>query len=174
MSHRPLKVCEDCGTSERGATPWRRLLHDGREVLLCDRCYAKGKRPVEHKPVTQYGPTHKPITLTLPVPPSANRWWRNVNGRMVTSQTAREYKATVRVAVLSKRRYFTLPFPKGDVAVSITWTRERKSGDLDKRLGVALDALQGVMYANDAQVVELHAYRVDGGEPGVTVTVSAA
>ena len=32
------------------------------------------------------------ITLDLPWPPTANRYWRNVNGRMVLSRAGREYR----------------------------------------------------------------------------------
>lgn len=90
----------------------------------------------------------------LPEPPSANRWWRNVNGRMVTSKAAREYKAAV--ALFGAKRKIS-----GPVHVEIRWYRGRKSGDLDKRIGIALDALQGVAYETDAQIVRLTADRLD-------------
>lgn len=105
------------------------------------------------------------IPLTLPEPPSANRWWRNVNGRMVTSKEARVYKASV-------ARTIARPLFTGPVTVSIDWYRGRKSGDLDKRLGVVLDALQGVLYENDSQIVELTARRFDDpGNPRIVVRV---
>jgi crossover junction endodeoxyribonuclease RusA len=111
-------------------------------------------------------------TLTLPEPPSANRWWRMVvikgQARMLVSSEAREYKA--RVAQLGSRQQL----PDGPVKLTIDWYRERKSGDLDKRIGVLLDALQGVLYANDSQVVELIARRHDDkNNPRVTVTAEA-
>lgn len=107
-------------------------------------------------------------TLTLPQPPSANRWWRNVNGRMVTSKEAREYKALIAVLGDSKK------LPAGPVRLTIDWYRERKSGDLDKRLGVCLDALQGVLYDNDSQITELIARRHDDPtNPRIVVTAEA-
>lgn len=93
--------------------------------------------------------------MKLPVPPSANRWWRNVNGRMVTSAAARRYKQAI--PVLAGRQAL-IPAPT-EVVVTVLWYRAMKSGDLDKRLGVVLDALQGVSYESDSQIVELHAYR---------------
>jgi crossover junction endodeoxyribonuclease RusA len=99
------------------------------------------------------------VSCYLDEPPSANRWWRNVRGRMVLSREAREYKAMV--ALLGQVSRAT-PFPKGTpVRFEMHWHRGRKSGDLDKRLGVLLDALQGVAYENDSQIVEIAARRDD-------------
>lgn len=98
-------------------------------------------------------------------PPSANRWWRNVNGRMVTSRAAREYKEHV-FAECARARVRAVPKPT-PVRLTMVWWRARKSGDLDKRLGVLLDALQGSLYENDAQIVSIHAERKDAA-PGVS------
>lgn len=111
-------------------------------------------------------------TLTLPDPPSANRWWRMVvikgSPRMLLSKEARDYKA--RIAQLGGNRAIT----HGPVKLSIDWYRERRAGDLDKRIGVLLDALQGVLYTNDAQIIELVARRFeDPANPRIVVTAEA-
>jgi crossover junction endodeoxyribonuclease RusA len=111
-------------------------------------------------------------TLELPEPPSANRWWRNVNGRMVTSKEARKYKENAAIfATIAKMRPLD-----GPVSLTVVWFRSRKSGDLDKRLGVLLDALQGTCYHSDAQITELHAHRSDADPefPRVVITISPA
>ena len=112
-----------------------------------------------------------PLFLTLHEPPSANRWWRNVNGRMVTSRAARQYKEATAIYAIAQGIRTPLD---GPVSLTVTWYRGRKSGDLDKRLGVLLDALQGVCYANDSQITELHAHRSDAEpkNPRVEVAVS--
>lgn len=111
------------------------------------------------------------IHLTLPEPPSSNRWWRNVNGRMVTSKEARVYKT----GVASRCLTLGLHPLDGNVSIEVTWFRGRKSGDLDKRLGVLLDALQGSLYHNDSQVVRILAQRQeDKANPRVLVLVRAA
>jgi Holliday junction resolvase RusA-like endonuclease len=108
--------------------------------------------------------------LTLHEPPSANRWWRNVNGRMVTSKMARLYKQAAGLSALCQG---VKPIV-GPLSLTVVWYRGRKSGDLDKRLGVLLDALQGAAYANDSQIVELHATRSDADpkNPRVEVTLT--
>lgn len=85
---------------------------------------------------------------------------------MVLSEEARAYKSLVCMAHRKQEL-------RGEVSVDITWYRARRSGDLDKRLGVALDALQGVAYATDAQIVRLTASRFeDPKNPRLIVTVS--
>ena len=100
--------------------------------------------------------------LILREPPSANRWWRNVNGRMVLSRAAREYKQHVANEAFVRR---VRPIQKPEhVAVTITWYRQRRVGDLDKRVGILLDALIGHCYTDDSQVTSLFAQRVDAAE----------
>lgn len=118
------------------------------------------------------------LTLTLPEPPSANRWWRKWKNRMVLSTEARQYKAfaLVRVVAATGLHASRFPlFPTAPIRVTLTWYRGRKSGDLDKRLGVVLDALQGIGYRNDGQIVAIVAERLDRpGNPGLAVTVEEA
>jgi Holliday junction resolvase RusA-like endonuclease len=108
--------------------------------------------------------------LRLPVPPSANRWARLGNGHLYTPAKVLEYQAAVKVrAIVAK---CVMIRPPATVAVAMTWYRGRRSGDLDRRIGIALDALQGLVYENDAQVVELHAYRRDDRtDPRLMVTI---
>lgn len=107
------------------------------------------------------------VVLLLPEPPSSNRWWRKWRNRMVLSDEAKAYKALVRAHAHINGA--TL-YPTEPISLSMTWHRERKSGDLDKRLGVLLDGLQqvtlngvfyGGVYASDAQVVQIWARRCD-------------
>lgn len=108
------------------------------------------------------------VMLILPVPPSANRWWRLGKGHMHKSEEARLYQAAVSVALSRQGGPIRAPRP---VSVSIQWYRERKAGDLDKRLGVLLDALQGIVYENDAQVTRIVAERHEADAEGPRVVV---
>ena len=96
----------------------------------------------------------KEIHLTLPVPPSANKCWEYGGGRVRTSKEALAYKQAVRLLV----REDLIP---GNVALNVSVYRPAKRGDLDNYLKVMLDALQGVLYTDDKQITEIHAFRYD-------------
>lgn len=100
------------------------------------------------------------LRLVLPEPPSANRYWRLWRGKAVKSEAARAYGARAMVAFQNAKGRKT----EKPVAVTMHWYRGRRSGDLDNRAKVALDALQGLAYHRDSQVVELHMYRHDDKE----------
>lgn len=109
-------------------------------------------------------------TFTLPVAPSANRYWRNVKGRMVVSEIARAYK---REAAYEALRQGVRPLA-GGVSVWLDIYRARRVGDTDNFLKVALDALKGVGFADDSQVVEIHARRFDDAKnPRIEVRLEA-
>lgn len=113
------------------------------------------------------------IALHLPPPPSANDYWRYGRKHVYLSKEGAAYKDAVRSAYLREFNATRLAFPKGVlVAVQVVWTRSRKSGDLDNALPLALDGLKKLAYHDDAQIVELHAYRRDGGTPGLQVVIS--
>lgn len=107
----------------------------------------------------------------FPLPPSANRYWRLAKGRLIVSTEAQDYKTTVAMLARCAR----VAMLTGPVKLTVAIYRERKSGDLDNFLKVLLDALQGVFYANDAQIRELHAsLHEDRHEPRCEVTVTDA
>lgn len=115
------------------------------------------------------------MKLTLPYPPSANAYWRVWKGRILVSAQARAYKARVGFqAAAAKARggvspYLTLA---GPVVVSVALYRPQRRGDLDNTLKVLLDALKGIAFVDDSQVVEIHARRFDDkANPRVEVTV---
>ena len=106
------------------------------------------------------------MILSLPYPPSANVYWRNFQGRTVVSQEARNYKA--QAGWLAKSQSAELL--DGDIAVTLKLYRPQKKGDIDNRIKVLLDTLQGVCFENDSQIVELHVFRYDDkNNPGVVV-----
>lgn len=113
------------------------------------------------------------IVLTLPEPPSSNRYWRHAQGRTYLSTQAIAYRATVFGIALREVRP-----PRqlvGPLSITLKWYRKRAAGDLDNRLKQLFDALQGVLYEDDSQIVEIHAYRHEGkDDPRCEVTVGPA
>lgn len=65
---------------------------------------------------------------------------------------------------------FYLPRPASAPKTRRTWPIGARSGDLDKYVRAAGDAMTGVLFADDSQIVSLHASK-DYGDPGVTVYV---
>lgn len=111
------------------------------------------------------------MKIILPIPPSANRYWRMWRGHMVISDEARAYKSGAMLRALSQG---ARPM-SGPVSVSLTLYRKERRGDLDNRIKVALDALQGVAYLNDSQVTEIHAKLADDpSNPRLVVWVESA
>lgn len=97
------------------------------------------------------------IRIVLPMPPSANRYWRNYRGVTVSSEEARAYKREV--AYLARQA--GIQPVHGPLRVTLHFYRPRRAGDLDNRIKVGIDALNGLAWADDAQIVELHCYRRD-------------
>jgi len=113
-----------------------------------------------------------PLRLTLPYPPSANRYWRITarGGRVLTylSEEARAYRAHV----LRLGRALGVTPTSADVELRLVVYRPRRAGDLSNRVKVLEDALIGVAYADDSQVVRIVAERLDdAASPRVEVEV---
>ena len=98
-------------------------------------------------------------TIYMDYPVSANRYWRTCRGRTYRSAEATQYKAAAKLAA-ARAGVVALD---GPAAVSITLhPKLTKRGfaslarmDLDNCIKVTLDALNGVAYLDDRQVVRL-------------------
>lgn len=96
--------------------------------------------------------------LILPLPISANRYWRQSGTRLYVSAEAIAYRKQVE-AIIS-----VLPIDcqnEGDVRLRLHFYRARKSGDLDNRIKPFLDSLQGLLYKDDKQIQKLDCERFD-------------
>jgi Holliday junction resolvase RusA-like endonuclease len=110
------------------------------------------------------------VRLSMPIPPSANRYWRKFRNRMVVSQEATAYKKLV--GLLATQANVTCL--DGDVIVRMDVYRAHRRGDLDNFAKCCLDSLQGVGFRNDSQIVELHMRRFDDKRnPRVEVWIEA-
>jgi crossover junction endodeoxyribonuclease RusA len=110
------------------------------------------------------------MIVTLPLPPTANLYWRIWRGRAVMSNEARAYKMN---ASLAAKAQGLRPIIDAEVAVVLRIFRPARRGDLDNRIKVLLDALRGVAYRDDAQVAALYAVQAhDPENPRVEVEIA--
>jgi crossover junction endodeoxyribonuclease RusA len=103
------------------------------------------------------------VTLALPYPVSANRYWRTVvNKRTMhamtfVSEEARSFKSEV--AWLAKAAGLRTPV-ENLIELHITLIpKNRVCMDLDNALKVTIDALKGIAYVDDSQVYRIVAER---------------
>jgi crossover junction endodeoxyribonuclease RusA len=66
---------------------------------------------------------------------------------------------------------FSLPKPASAPKTRRTWPLGARSGDVDKLARLVLDALTGIVFADDSHVVDLHVSK-DYGMPGVEILVA--
>jgi len=95
------------------------------------------------------------VEVALPYPPSVNRYWRSVNGRVVLSREGRAYREHAQHLARQSK-----PF-RGEVWLRIVVSPpDRRNRDMDNVLKAILDALQHAgVYLDDSQVSELYVRR---------------
>lgn len=109
------------------------------------------------------------MRITLDMPPSSNRYWRVGDGHIYRSQEATAYKHYVGLLCNTA----AIEPLDGELRVTLRFYRPAKRGDLDNRIKITLDALQGHAYHNDSQVAEIHAIRFDDRDnPRVEVEIT--
>ncbi|CAB4172570.1 Rus Holliday junction resolvase [uncultured Caudovirales phage] len=95
-------------------------------------------------------------TITLPYPPSANRYLRHTaRGTYRTAEADRYCAAVKRIAAASaagKHQGRVALLAKLHPKTTIKGNASETRMDLDNCLKVACDALQGVLYDNDLQI----------------------
>lgn len=114
------------------------------------------------------------VTITLPFPPSANRYWRYVTikgaPRVLISKAGRQYREAVGACLVAAR---ARPLAD-DLAVEITLhPPDRRKRDADNSLKCLLDSLQhGGLFEDDSQITDLTVRKrhpVEGGKAMVRV-----
>ena len=97
------------------------------------------------------------IKLILPYPPSVNNLYATFAGRRIVSAKGRKFKADI--AVLARRQGAKLL--DGDLIITFRVFRPKRIGDLDNRLKISQDALKGICFEDDKQIIEIHAFCFD-------------
>lgn len=113
------------------------------------------------------------IRLSLPWPPSANRYWRHpttgkLAGRHLISADGRAYRTAVMAAKLEQHGSGVLFDDSTRIGVSIqAFVPDRRKRDLDNLCKATLDALaKSAVFADDSQIDHLEISRcskVTGG-----------
>lgn len=93
----------------------------------------------------------------LPWPPAVNHMWRRVGHLTILSKEARVFKEAVRNQFYGQKITPTV----SDLCVTVRLYRPRRIGDIDGYLKSVFDSLNGILWVDDKQIVELHAFRFD-------------
>lgn len=100
------------------------------------------------------------ITLTMPWPPSFNKYWRTFQGRMIISAEGRSYRKAVADQVLIQRgaKHYA-----GKLRVQIEAFRpDNRRRDLDNLLKAVLDGCTHAgVWEDDSNIVDLRIYWAD-------------
>ena len=110
--------------------------------------------------------------LIMPWPPSMNRYWRSVNGRVLISAAGRHYRTNVALAAAIGK----WPSWEGKlISVSIeAWLPDQRKRDLDNLFKSSLDSLTHAgIWNDDSQIHELHIRNMglDRAKPRLELTI---
>ncbi len=96
------------------------------------------------------------MKLTLPWPPSANKYWRHNRGRFHRTKQADVYSEDVEALLADSDCVVPI---LGFVGLHVLFfPPDRRRRDLDNLLKIPIDALQHAKaYENDSQIKEIHA-----------------
>ena len=110
------------------------------------------------------------IEITVPWPPSVNRYWRQFQGRMIISAEGRKYREAIIQQVFVEGLVKRLT---GELKVTIEAFRpDERRRDLDNLLKSTLDALAHAgLYEDDSQIRDLRIYWAaeKGGKLSITI-----
>lgn len=115
------------------------------------------------------------IRVDLPWPPSVNRYWRSVNGRVLIAAAGRRYRTDVELLMRLAGR---VGIGNSPVIVSIqAFYPDARRRDIDNILKAPLDALTHAgMWDDDSQVEELSIRKagMDRHNPRLEITLEIA
>lgn len=112
------------------------------------------------------------FSLTLPYPPSANRIWRNVNGRVLLSRQGRAYRKAV-AEVVTRERLGGLVRATDELSVHlVVLPPDNRRRDLDNVRKALLDALTYAGVWPDDSQVRRDSAEFGNVEPGGAVLVT--
>jgi Holliday junction resolvase RusA-like endonuclease len=120
-----------------------------------------------------YGRNHREgdmsVRVTFDPPPSANRLWRSVRGRVIKAPAYARWIGAAAWMVRTSMRGRNSAL-QGDLAATVKIPRKHKGRDLDNCIKPCFDALQaGGAIENDRQIVRFTAAWVEKTVPHVEI-----
>jgi len=112
----------------------------------------------------RFRPAADVVSITLPMPPSVNRCWANVEGVGRVRSTAYRRWSKAATQELQAQQAGAIP---GKFAVVITAGRMKRRCDIDNRIKGVLDLLSGVVTEDDANCERVSAGWSDDIESGM-------
>ncbi len=105
------------------------------------------------------------------VPPTSNHIWKprgNGKGNYLTDE-GRSFKDLV--AYMAAAKWKSLPSKKLFMFEVVLVFPDKRKRDVDNYHKILQDALEGVVYENDSQVIDLHITKMFGKEAKTTIKV---
>lgn len=114
-------------------------------------------------------------TLSLPFPPTMNRYWRNINGRTLLSAKGRRYKNDVIFSVYEQLKRKPVPI-KDKVAVKIAfYPPDNIRRDMDNFFKALFDSLTTAgIWIDDSQIKRIESDWFDvkkGGQVLISIKI---
>lgn len=112
------------------------------------------------------------IALELPYPPSANRIWRNINGRTIKSKDYRTWRSNAIAHIVDQTFTKTEPLGKDDPLdlTIMLWPPDRRRRDIDNPVKPIMDALECII-DDDCRVIDLQVSRFQPVKEGRCLVV---
>ena len=99
-----------------------------------------------------------PVTIELPFPPTANKYWQIARNRVIKTKRARNYQLSVHSIILTKSKELAAWRKSQEgkmLALSMAVhypVKPGPDGDIDNLSKILVDALQGCVFDNDRQL----------------------
>jgi Holliday junction resolvase RusA-like endonuclease len=111
----------------------------------------------------------KTLTLyTKPLP--ANQRQGLLHGRLISSKKWRDTKLALQQEIAVQGRFEPL---RGSVVMNVMmYFGDNRKRDIDSYLKILLDSMEGIIYENDNQVVEMHCFKeIDVKNPRTVIQI---
>jgi crossover junction endodeoxyribonuclease RusA len=104
--------------------------------------------------------------IRLEYPPSINSYWRRAGHRIYLSPAGKRFKSDTAIDVLAALGKVEPLTGRLGVQIELVAPNKVRDSDIDNRIKCVLDSLEGLLFINDSQIVELIVKRRPIAKPG--------